>query len=462
MLKKIKINSKEVFIIVICLFAVILVYASYLYIYGKGGLDDYLSALLKYFIVSIPLSYALCNFIGGKEKRRLTLIGLFAAYFVLILDIIERESDYQDLILYFWPLITTTCFLAIMIKKIKSKKHFMMSMIPLILIIVAIGFYVRWRELLNLLIIPLWLVQFFGAAIYLTLAFGDYDKFKIRVQRLVIVFCLFQTWIIYDGLLIGYMPVKLFQQLLVLVWPVFVFAVFNLSKGIKGIGRLFICYVIVFIGMWLLEEPYLSSRGLKWETVETLYLLLTADLVIIIENHRQHQSSKKMHEYGVIVLMNAGYLIFLVLNSWRIKNILHSLFNENSWGSFRMEALRVNISGDLDAAILGKMMVPSLSEMNLNVGIWLPIIIIALTCIMIYAAVKSHCENETAELIKKYLCYSFLLRIILSVFANLFLLSSSLIDFPLLVDGEEDIAVMVMVFLCLYIKQQKTVKNGVS
>lgn len=456
MLKKIKINSKEVFIIVICLFAIILLCSSYLYRYGKGGLDDYLSALLKYFIVSIPLSYALWNFIGGKERIRLTLIGLFVAYFILILDTIENKSDYQDLVLYFWPLITTTCFLAIMTKKIKYKKQLMLSTIPLILIIVAVGFCVRWRELLNLLIIPFWLIQFFCAAIYLTLAFGDYDKFRIRVQRLVIVYCLLQTWLIFDSLLIGYMPVKLFQQLLTLVWPVFVFAVFNLSENIKGIWRLFICYVIVFIGMWLLEEPYLSSRGLKWEAVETLYLLLTAALVIIIENRRQRQSSKKMHGYGVVVLMNAGYLLFLVLNSQRIKNILHSLFNENSWGSFRMEALRVNISGDLAADILRKVMVPSLSEMNLNVGIWLPIIIIALTCIMIYAAGKSHCENETAELIKKYLCYSFLLRIILSVFANLFLISSSLIDFPLLVDGEEDIVVMVMVFLCIYMKQQKS------
>ena len=209
--------SKEACIIVICLFAIILIYAGYLYIYDKGALKYYLFDLLTYFIASIPLSYALWSFICGKEKRRHTLLGLFAALFVLILGNIESAWDYLDFILFFWPLVATTFFLVIMSRKSKSRKHCLMSTIPLALLIVAIGFCVYRGGLLNFLIIPFWFIQFSCAVIYLTLAFGDYDKVRVRVQRLLIVFCLLQTWLIYDDLYIGYMEIPLFQQILILL-----------------------------------------------------------------------------------------------------------------------------------------------------------------------------------------------------------------------------------------------------
>lgn len=115
-----------------------------------------------------------------------------------------------------------------------------------------------------------------------------------------------------------------------------------------------------------------------------------------------------------------------------------------------MEALKANISADPDEAIWRQLgaLPSSLSRMNLNVGMWLPIIVIALMCLMICLMIKSHCENETAELIKRYLCYAFLLRILLSVCANLFLITSSRINFPLLLGGEEDLAAIIMLFLC--------------
>lgn len=457
-LKRIKIIPKEACIIGICLSAIILMYAGYLYIYDDGALKYYLSDLLTYFIASIPLSYALWSFICGKEKRRHTLLGLFAALFVLILGNTEDAWDYFDFILFFWPLVTTTCFLAIMVRKSKSRKHCLLSTIPLALFIVTIGFCVYRGGLLNLLIIPFWLIQFSCAVIYLILAFGDYDKVRIRVQRLLIVFCLLQTWLIYDDLYIGYMEVRLFQQILILLWPVVVFIFFNISERAKGIGRLVICYVMVFLGMWLLAVPHISDMGLEWEMVRAFYLLLTADVIIISENRRQYHGSKKLHEFILIALVNAVYLIFIVWSSDRIRNILHSLFNENNWGNFRMEALKANITGNPDAAVWRQLnnREPWLSKMNLDVGMLLPIIIIALASLMIYFAGKLHCENATAELIKKYLCYGFLIRIVLSVIANLFLITSSRIDFPLLYYSEEDIVVMVMIFFCMRIKQQKS------
>lgn len=251
----------------------------------------------------------------------------------------------------------------------------------------------------------------------------------------------------------------MFRQILILLWPVVIFIFFNISERTKGIGRLLICYVMVFLGMWLLAVPHISDMELEWEMVKVFYLLLTADMIIISENRRQHQSSKKMHEYIVISLINAAYLIFVAWSSERIRNILHSLFNENNWGSFRMEALKANISGNPDAAVWRQLndREPWLSKMNLDVGMFLPIIIIALACFMIYFAGKPHCENETVELIKKYSCYGFLMRIVLSVFAALFLITSSWTDFPLLYYGEEDIVVIVMLFLCISIKQQNSV-----
>ena len=124
-----------------------------------------------------------------------------------------------------------------------------------------------------------------------------------------------------------------------------------------------------------------------------------------------------------------------------------------------MEGLKANISGNPDAAVWKQLndREPWLSKMNLDVGVLLPIAIIALACFMIYFAGKPHCENETVELIKKYLCYGFLMRIALSVFASLFLITSSWIEFPLLYYGEEDIAVMIMIFFCISIKQEKLV-----
>lgn len=68
-LKRIRVIPKEVCIIGICLSAIILMYAGYLYIYDNGALKYYLFDLLTYFIASIPLSYALWNFICGKEKE---------------------------------------------------------------------------------------------------------------------------------------------------------------------------------------------------------------------------------------------------------------------------------------------------------------------------------------------------------------------------------------------------------
>ena len=187
----------------------------------------------------------------------------------------------------------------------------MLSIIPLALLIVSIGFCVYRGGLVNLLIIPFWLIQFSCAVIYLLLAFGDYDKVRIRVQRLLIVFCLLQTWIIYNDLYIGYMVVPLFQQILILLWPVVIFIFFNISERVKGIGRLFICYVMVFLGMWLLAVPHISDMGLEWEMVKVFYLLLTADVIIISENRRQHQGSKKLQEHIVISLINAAYLTFV-------------------------------------------------------------------------------------------------------------------------------------------------------
>lgn len=83
---------------------------------------------------------------------------------------------------------TTTFFLVIMNRKSKSRKHCLMSTIPLALFIFTIGFCVYRSGLVSLLIIPFWLIQFSCAVIYLILAFGDYDKVRIRVQRLLIVF----------------------------------------------------------------------------------------------------------------------------------------------------------------------------------------------------------------------------------------------------------------------------------
>lgn len=457
--KRIGIVSKKVCIIGICLFAIILIYASYLYKYEKGNLKEYLFALLKYFIISIPLSYALWNFIRGKEKTKQTLLGLFAALFVLVLENIDYVSDYWEFVLFFWPLVATTCFLVIMTRKSRSWKHFLLSVIPLFLFIVIIGFCVYRARLFDLFIFPFWLIQFFCATSSLTLAFRDYDKVRIRVQRVLIGFCLLQIWLIYDELRVGYKLDLLFRQIFILLWPVAVFAFFNISERVKGIGRLFISYVMVFLGMWLLAEPYISRTGLKWEVVTAFYLLLTADVVIIAENRRKRLSSKKIYEYGVIVLINAVYLIFIAWSSHRIRDILQSLFNENNWGSFRMKAMKANISGNPDADIWRQLnaLPPTLSEMNLNVDMWLPIIIIVLTCLMIYLVRKSYCENETAELIKRYLCYAFLIRIVLSVFANLFLLISSRIDFPLLLGGEDDLAVIAMLFLCISMKQRTSV-----
>lgn len=224
MQKRIWITSKKTCLIGVCLFAIILIYAGYLYKYRKGYLNDYLFTLLKYFIVSIPLSYALWNFIGGREKRKQMLLGLFSAFFVLVLATLDKASDYRDFVLFFWPLVTTTCFLAIMARETKSRKIFLLSTVPLVLLIITIGLYMVWRKSFNLLIIPFWCVQVFCAAIYLTLAFGDYDKARIRVQRLLIVFCLLQTWLIYEELLRGYSLVRLFQQIFILLWPVAVFA----------------------------------------------------------------------------------------------------------------------------------------------------------------------------------------------------------------------------------------------
>ena len=209
----------------------------------------------------------------------------------------------------------------------------------------------------------------------------------------------------------------------------------------------------------MLAVPYISDTGLiRWEMVKAFYLLLTADVIIISENRKQHQSSKKIHEYIVISLINIVYLTFAVWSSDRIRDIFHSLFHENNWGSFRMEALKANISGNPDAAVWRQLnnRKPWLSAMNLDVGMLLPIIIITLACLMIYFARKLHCGNETAGLIKKYLCYGFLMRIVLSVFASLFLITSSWLDFPLFYYGEEDIAVMVMIFLCMSIEQQNS------
>lgn len=459
MRKRTGIISKEVCITGICLFAIIFIYVSYLYKYEKRAIDDYLFALLRYFVAGIPLSYALWNFIGGKEKRKQILLGLFAALFVLVLEDIRDESDYWKFALFFLPLVATTCFFAIMDRKSKNRKYFLLSAIPLALLIVTIGFCVYRGGLFNLSIVPSWIIQFSCAAIYLTLAFGDQEKFRIRVQRLLIVYCLLQIWLIYYEFIMGDELVYAFRQILILLWPVAVFAFFNIFGRVRGTGRLFLCYVMVFLGMWLSAEPFIVDYKLKWDAVRVFYLLLTADVVIISENRIQHRSSKKMHEYGVIVLINAVYLVFIVWSSHRIRNILHSLFNENSWGSFRMEALKANISRNPDAAIWRQLndWPPLLSEMNLNVGMLLPVIIIALTSLMVYFVRKSHCENETAELIKRYLCYAFLLRIVLCVFANLFLITSSRIDFPLLLEGEEDLAVMVMLFLCIFIKQRKSV-----
>lgn len=78
-----------------------------------------------------------------------------------------------------------------------------------------------------------------------------------------------------------------------------------------------------------------------------------------------------------------------------------------------MEALKANILRNPYAGVWRQLndQEPSLSEMNLNVGMLLPIIITFLACLMIYLAGKLHCENETAELIKGYLCYGFFMRI---------------------------------------------------
>lgn len=185
---------------------------------------------MKYFVAGIPLSYSRWNFTCGKEKRKQILLGLFAALFVLILVNIEYASDYWEFVLFFWPLAATTCYLEIMARKTKNRKHFLLSTVPLALLIVIIGFCVYWGGLVNQLIIPFWLIQFSCSVIYLTLAFGDYDKGRIRVQRLLIAFCLLQVWLIYDELYISYMLVRLFQQLLILLWPVAVLAFFNISE----------------------------------------------------------------------------------------------------------------------------------------------------------------------------------------------------------------------------------------
>lgn len=460
-LKRIRIVPKEAYIIIIgiCLLAIILIYAGYLFKYRKGYLDDYRDALLMYFIVGIPLSYSLWNFIGGKGKRKQVLLGLFAAIIVLMSDYLWDKSDYRKFVLVFLPLVVTTCFLAIMARKLKNRKHFLLSTIPLALLIVTIGFYVYRGRLINLSIIPFWLIQFSCAVVYLILAFGDYDKFRIRVQRLLIVYCLLQMWLVHFNLYKGYILVDVFRQIFILLWPVVVFAFFSISERVKGIGRLFICYIMVFLGMWILREPFILDDKIYWDVVRVFYLLVTADVIIISENHRQHQSSKKMHEYIVIALMNVVYLIIVVWSSDRIRDIFHSLLNENNWGIFRMEALKANILRNPYAGVWRQLndQEPSLSEMNLNVGMLLPIIIIALACLMIYLAGKLHCENEIAERIKGYLCYGFLMRIALSVFANLFLITSSRIEFPLLNYREEDIVVMVMIFFCISIKQQNSV-----
>lgn len=128
-LKRIGIISKEVCIIGICLFAIILIYASYLFKYRKGALDDYWDALLRYFIAGIPLSYALWNFIGGKRKQ--VLLGLFTAVIVIISEFLWDESDHRKFVLVFLPLIVITCFLAIMAGKLKNRKYFLLSTIPL-------------------------------------------------------------------------------------------------------------------------------------------------------------------------------------------------------------------------------------------------------------------------------------------------------------------------------------------
>lgn len=328
MLNRVRIISKELCIIGICLFAIILIYASYLYKYEESNLKDYLFALLNYFMVGIPLGYALWNFICGKEKRKQALLSLFAALFILTLENIEHATDYWEFVLYFWPLVAVTCFLAIMSRKSKSWKHLQLSTIPLYLFIVTIGFCVYRSRLTNLFIFPFWLIHFSCVTISLTLAFRDTDKVKIRVQRVLIIFCFFLLWLIYDTLRVGYKLDRLFQQIIILIWLVVAYAFANISERVKGIGRLFIYYAMVFGGMWLLAEPYISQTGLKWEVVITLYLFLTADVVIIVENRRQHHGSKKIFEYGAMVLINIGYLAFLAWRSNRIRNILHSFFTK--------------------------------------------------------------------------------------------------------------------------------------
>ena len=78
-LKRMEIISKEACIIWICLFAVVLIYAGYLYIYDEGCLKYYLLDLLTYFIASIPLSYVLWSFIFGKEKE-----GMYCWVYLLL------------------------------------------------------------------------------------------------------------------------------------------------------------------------------------------------------------------------------------------------------------------------------------------------------------------------------------------------------------------------------------------
>lgn len=267
------------------------------------------------------------------------------------------------------------------------------------------------------------------AAISLML-WGSYkEKYFYTARNIILFLCLCFAVAAMREIEADFTLLWVIREICVIIYPFLLLflAEWLNSRNLKGLSREAVYFVVVLIVIWLVEDGLVIYESRKWELIEVCYLFLTGNAVYFLTGKRKARERRQ-----VVILMDL--ISIFVLANWGMEYVLSRFSGRTDWLAYHIAAA------------------------GRGSELWLLVVISVILTVCICMLWRLPCPRRKLERVKKVVCIALGLQGVLGFLAELFSVSSSNVEVPLLGTGISALA-EIGIFFCLWQNGKKELEE---
>lgn len=255
-----------------------------------------------------------------------------------------------------------------------------------------------------------------------------------------------------------------FEMLILSMWPLFCYVIakrfkFGEKIGFKPFAVDYIIHSVITFGLiWLFEELIFKYKYVSADVTAEIYMYVISAITFLLYNIKVKKVKPNKRDIMFFVAITAIITVLWFCTQERIVSIVESLnCGKNdidldgeflNWFSHRYSMLKASVSGDFSTVNVYRvepmMKGCSLIRFASEHGWYIPIAVLVLCAVMISLAVAY--SRNTANALAAVITIGFIMKFVIGLTANLFLIYSTSVGIPFLRNIYDIISLVVLLF----------------